>query len=575
MADTTLDIIVALKDQLTKPLEGIKSKMSGLGDRLNSAADASKTLALGVTAGAAALGGLGYAAIKAAADAEQTQIAFTTMLGSAEKAGAFTKDLVNFAKTTPFELKGLEDSSKKLLAYGLSQKEILPTLKNLGDIAAGVGTEKLPFLITALGQVRAKTILSGEELKQFTETGVPLIGELAKVTGFSVGQITDRTKDLGITYDQVNQALGNLAGTGGKFNNLMEKQAGSLSGMVSNLADAWDIFLRGQGAPLIEWGKKFVAILIDIVQNQLPKFVDYAGQLVKSLEENKLALILVSGILGGIFLGALYSVVTGFVALVIAAGPFLLAGVVIAGIVAGVLWVVQNWEMLKSRAIEIWNAVASFFTSIWEGIKGVFNLAVAFIVGLVITEFSSMGIDIVAVWNTVSSAISAVWEVIKTGIGTALDWIMNKVNVWGEPIRKAFSSVWQGVKAVTDTGMEMIKDGVKAVLNWIIGKLNTLINAFKSVASKGASVMGLSIPDIPTIPELAEGGIVTRPTLAMVGEGGQPEAVIPLSKARSQGFGGGSVVLNITVNGDVTGEDLIERVGKELTKLVKLSTATV
>uniref|UniRef100_UPI002B1DFA00 tape measure protein n=1 Tax=Pseudomonas atacamensis TaxID=2565368 RepID=UPI002B1DFA00 len=83
----------------------------------------------------------------------------------------FTKELTKFAASTPFELKGLETASKQLLAYGFEQKQVLPNLKALGDIAAGVGMDKLPQLILAFGQVKAATRLTGNELRQFTEAG--------------------------------------------------------------------------------------------------------------------------------------------------------------------------------------------------------------------------------------------------------------------------------------------------------------------------------------------------------------------------------------------------------------------
>lgn len=60
-----------------------------------------------------------------------------------------------FAKATPFELTGLREQSKLLLAYGFSASEIIPTLTSLGNISAGVGVDKLPRLTYALGQVRA------------------------------------------------------------------------------------------------------------------------------------------------------------------------------------------------------------------------------------------------------------------------------------------------------------------------------------------------------------------------------------------------------------------------------------
>jgi len=94
--------------------------------------------------------------------------------------------MTNFAKKTPFTLQGLENETKKLLAYGISQKEVMADLKVLGDIAAGVGMDKLPNLTLAYGQVRAAGRLTGMELRQFTEAGVPLLEELSKVTGMAV-----------------------------------------------------------------------------------------------------------------------------------------------------------------------------------------------------------------------------------------------------------------------------------------------------------------------------------------------------------------------------------------------------
>lgn len=158
-------------NSLQQNLDGVKKSYSGL---------QSVMTAVG-TAGVAAFGGLSLLSagiVKAGADFEQTQIAFETMLGSAELAKQTLQELSQFAATTPFELTQLEEASKRLLAYGLSAEELLPTLRMLGDISAGVGMDKLPQLILAFGQVRAATKLTGMELRQFSEAGVPLLGAL-------------------------------------------------------------------------------------------------------------------------------------------------------------------------------------------------------------------------------------------------------------------------------------------------------------------------------------------------------------------------------------------------------------
>ena len=101
-------------------------------------------------------------------------------------------------------------------------------------------------------------------------------------------------------------------------------------------------------------------------------------------------------------------------------------------------------------------------------------------------------------------------------------------------------------------------------------KVVDLLRKLKNLGGGGGSFLGtLGKSLLPGITPFANGGIVTSPTLGMVGEAG-PEAVIPLSK-----MGGMGTTINIVVNGDVTGEDLIDRVGDALTQKLQLSTAVV
>jgi tape measure domain-containing protein len=207
----------------------------------------------------------GKGVIDARSNMESFDVSLKTMLGNKEKADKLAADLVKFAQQTPFELKDLQGMTAKLLAFGFSASEIIPTLTQLGDIAAGVGRERLPFLTLALGQTRTATVLTGEELRQFVENGVPLIEELAKVTGHSIAAITSETKDLGITYQQVQQALQNLTGEGGRFNNLMALQSKTMGGMISNLSDAYyqakariGEYIESGLKPAIEWGTRLM-----------------------------------------------------------------------------------------------------------------------------------------------------------------------------------------------------------------------------------------------------------------------------------------------------------------------------
>ena len=181
-------------------------------------------------------------AIALGSQLEQTRISFDVLLGSAEKAEEFLIQLKEFAFKTPFDLPGLQESSKRLLAWGFAQEEIIPTLETLGNISAGVGKEKLPLLILALGQVKAQTTLTGAEMRQFSENGVPLLDTLAKQFGVTTAKMKDMVSESKVTYDDVRKALDSLATGTGRFAGLMEKQSATLGGVFSNIKERLQSF---------------------------------------------------------------------------------------------------------------------------------------------------------------------------------------------------------------------------------------------------------------------------------------------------------------------------------------------
>ena len=169
---------------------------------------------------------------------EQNRIAFDTMLGSADQARSLLKQLSDFARQTPFDLPQLVEGSKKLLAYGSAAADIIPTMEALGNISAGVGREKLPQLILAFGQVQTATRLTGMELRQFTEAGVPLLDALSAQSGKSAAQIkSDMEAGVAPSFEEVQKAIFDMSKEGGKFFNLMEKQSQTFDGQMSNMRD--------------------------------------------------------------------------------------------------------------------------------------------------------------------------------------------------------------------------------------------------------------------------------------------------------------------------------------------------
>src|SRR4051794_32750989 len=129
--DQTLQIIIKAVDQATGVFKSVQASLDKTQRSFADTATASQRFGIGLAAATTAAGGLGYAALKAAGDMEQTEVAFTTMLGSGEKAQQFMRQLIQFAKTTPFTLTGLNEASKQLLAYGFAQEEVIPNLTAL------------------------------------------------------------------------------------------------------------------------------------------------------------------------------------------------------------------------------------------------------------------------------------------------------------------------------------------------------------------------------------------------------------------------------------------------------------
>jgi len=196
-------------------------------------------------------------ALSAAGAMEQVNIAFTTMLGSAEAAASLQKDLIEFAKKTPFELKGIFKSTKQLLAIGIAQEEIIPTMKTLGNIAAGVSVP-MERLALVFGQVKTMGRLLGQDLNQFAQSGVPLLDALSKSLGVSKQEVMKLKEQGKISFDDVKTALESLTKEGGAFFNLMNNQAKTFVGVVSNMNDSLHETSFTFGKSLIPAAKRFV-----------------------------------------------------------------------------------------------------------------------------------------------------------------------------------------------------------------------------------------------------------------------------------------------------------------------------
>ena len=179
---------------------------------------------------------------------QKQRIALTSILGDSMKAETIFNRIKDLAVVSPFQFKELASYAKQLSAYSIPYEELYDTTKRLADISAGVGVD-MGRIILAYGQARSAAFLRGQELRQFTEAGIPLVDELAKrftkLTGVvtSAGDVFDKISRKEVSFGMVKDVLWELTDEGGKFYNMQEALAESLAGKWSNLQDAWDVMM--------------------------------------------------------------------------------------------------------------------------------------------------------------------------------------------------------------------------------------------------------------------------------------------------------------------------------------------
>lgn len=184
--------------------------------------------------------------VKIRGEFQQLDVAFRTMLGSAEKADALMLQLVRTAATTPFDLQGVAQGAKQLLAYGIAAEDVNDTLVRCGDVAAGLSIP-LNDLVYLYGTTMTQGRMFTQDLRQFQGRGIPIAEELAKVLGTTTDKLGDMVTAGRVTSDVFQQAFNNMTSAGSRFGGLMDEQSKTITGQISNIEDAIDVMFNKLG----------------------------------------------------------------------------------------------------------------------------------------------------------------------------------------------------------------------------------------------------------------------------------------------------------------------------------------
>lgn len=232
------DDLETVSKQSQKATSGIK----GFADKCNKMTGALSAIAAvqlgGVFTGmAGGILNMGIASVQAAAQMRQYEIAFQTMLKSAEAGTQMLRDLQQFAAETPFDVPGVVSAGQQLMAFGFKAEEIIPMLTNLGDAASGLGlgTEGVSRLAYALGQMQTSGKLNAQDMMQLTSAGISAWDMLAQAAGKTVAEMKDLCSKGAIDSKAAVQTI--VAGMNEQFGGMMAKTSDEVAGLLANIEE--------------------------------------------------------------------------------------------------------------------------------------------------------------------------------------------------------------------------------------------------------------------------------------------------------------------------------------------------
>lgn len=509
MADTRLGIIIEAQDRASRVVADVGSRVEGLHGKLMRAEDASQKFAMGIgAAGAAMAGVLGYG-VKVAADLQTARMGLVTLLGSTEEADATIARLKVEAARTPFELPGLTQATQLLSSVTKNGDKAIDVLLDIGEglAAMGKGQAELDRIIVNLQQIAAVGKATSIDIKQFAFAGIPIFEMLQEKTGLAGDALADFIEGGGVTFDMLTQMFDEANDAGGRFFNAYINQTGTFNQSWSNLKDTVGVFL----AELVTSTGIFDGVVS--AMNRLTGFLQAHQEQIKNtvlwLVQHKEVLYIVAGAIVGALVPAIYAAAVAFGTLMLTLAPFMLAGAAIVGLILGIKWLVDNWDMLKAKALEIWgvvadwigekiNAVTGFIGAGLETIKGAWMAVwqflleftkniVGFIVGVPVAYLDfffpqweqklRMVVDkAVELWTQFKDWLAALWGIITENTLAALEMLYGIIVPAIEKIKEVWNAVWGAVGDFFKTIWDAIKETVRESVDWIMDKIQPAID---------------------------------------------------------------------------------------------------
>ena len=341
---------------------------------------------------------------KLGSEAEQTNVAFSLLVGNETKAAQMLGEITKIAAATPLAKMDLVKNAQLMLNFGVATEKVLPLLTQLGDISGG-NAERLSSLSLVMGQVAAAGKIQGQDLLQFINAGFNPLQELARMTGKTYAELQEMMSKGQITYENVAAAIAHATGEGGKFNGMMERQSQTVGGKFSTVMDN----IRENAINMFDQIRSPLSDLLDTVNTSLPIIFGAVNRVfgilsagIRFVIQFRQELLLVAAVIG-----TAWTVTKAYTTALL-----VYHGVQTAITVATKAWTAAQWLLniamnanpigvvvavvtaLAGAVIYCWNKFAgfrAFILTAWDTIKGFGNIVKTYLTDRFIELLGGIG----------------------------------------------------------------------------------------------------------------------------------------------------------------------------------------
>jgi len=470
MSDSNLNIIIGAKNNASGALKGVSSDVEQLGKKAESSEKGFGMLG-------AAIAGIGIVGVTSemgkwvaeAKEAERVNAQLNAVLESTKGAAGLTADEVKRMAD------GLADVTTLDNDVILAGQNMLLTFTNIGEDAFPAATQAMVDMATAMngGVTPTAEALSNQAIQLGKALNNPTEG-MSALTRVGVTFTEEQKKQI-----EALQLSGDMMGAQKVILDELSKEfGGSATAAAETYTGQLEMLQKSINNVRETMGTHLLAAINGTIE-AVTKVVGW-------LKEHETIAIGLAAAIGtalipafiGLGLAIITTVVPAFAALAVAAAPWLLVGAIVGGIVAGIVWIMQNWEMLKGKAAEVFGAIGTWFGGMWQGMTG----------------WAASGL----------SAIQDMW-------GTA----------WGA-IASYFSGIITGIQETFNS----VIDAIISKIEWVTGKIS---GAISSVKSLGSSIGGAVGGAVKKVGALSGGRHATGGSFIVPGSGGTDSKLVAMN----------------------------------------------